>query len=143
MSRRILSQLGGWLLIVGSGIHAVLGLFIYSDALRAIASDGWINAVHPFRDREAAWWFFIVGLFYLTAGMVVVWLQRRGLPVPAFLGWELIGLAVVGSLLAFSPGWPVIAFAGGLVVLASRTPASAAAQGTPWAHLISGDGRSR
>ena len=48
--------------------------------------------------------------------------------MPAFLGWELVGLAVVGSLLAFSPGRPVIALAGGLVVLASRSPASEGTQ---------------
>jgi hypothetical protein len=40
-------------------------------------------------------------------GAVVIWLDNRQLPVPAFLGWSLLAWIVVASLIIEVSGFPL------------------------------------
>jgi hypothetical protein len=57
----------------------------------------------------------------LILGALLLWLDRRGLPIPAFVGWALAAWALVGTLLMPPSGFPVavaICLALGLAVRA-------------------------
>ena len=112
----------GELMIFNSVVHTVVGVALYAGSVAGMVADGVLDTVHDSREREAAWWFFVVGLLYLTVGLLVRWLRRQGIAAPGFLGWILVGLAVVGLVAAPSFGWPFIA-AAGVLVLASRRAA--------------------
>ncbi|RCS22104.1 hypothetical protein DUT91_20245 [Phyllobacterium salinisoli] len=58
---------------------------------------------------NAAFW-STIGSFALPLimlGAVVIWLDKRKLPVPAFLGWSLLGWIVVASLIIEVSGFPL------------------------------------
>jgi hypothetical protein len=58
---------------------------------------------------NAAFW-STVGSFALPLimiGTVVIWLDKRQLPVPAFLGWSLLAWIVVASLIIEVSGFPL------------------------------------
>lgn len=123
---RSLRSFGGELMIINSAIHTAVGVALYAGTVSGLVSDGLLNTVHLTREREAAWWFFVVGLLYLTVGLFLRWIRRQNLAPPRFPGWILIGLATVGLIVAPSIGWPFIA-AVGVLVLASRSPSRAGA----------------
>lgn len=58
---------------------------------------------------NAAFW-STIGSFALPLimiGAVVIWLDNRQLPVPAFLGWSLLAWIVVASLIIEVSGFPL------------------------------------
>jgi hypothetical protein len=58
---------------------------------------------------NAAFW-STIGSFALPLimlGAVVIWLDKRKFPVPAFLGWSLLGWIVVASLIIEVSGFPL------------------------------------
>jgi hypothetical protein len=58
---------------------------------------------------NAAFW-STIGSFALPLimlGAVVIWLDKRQLPVPAFLGWSLLAWIVVASLIIEVSGFPL------------------------------------
>jgi hypothetical protein len=72
---------------------------------------------------NAAFW-ATVGSFavpMILLGALVIWLDRRGLPVPAFVGWALLAWFIVASLIIEASGFPLgIPIAACLILGASR-----------------------
>lgn len=59
---------------------------------------------------NAAFW-STIGSFALPLimlGAVVIWLDKRKLPVPAFLGWSLLTWIIVASLIIEVSGFPLV-----------------------------------
>lgn len=58
---------------------------------------------------NAAFW-STIGSFALPLimlGAVVIWLDKRQLPIPAFLGWSLLAWIIVASLIIEVSGFPL------------------------------------
>jgi hypothetical protein len=58
---------------------------------------------------NAAFWSTIGSFAFplIMLGAVVIWLDKRQLPVPAFLGWSLLAWIVVASLIIEVSGFPL------------------------------------
>ncbi|QCI68997.1 hypothetical protein E8M01_02130 [Phreatobacter stygius] len=77
----------------------------------------------PVLDSNLSFW-TTVGSFavpLLILAQLVLWLDRRGLPVPAFIGWSLAAWLTVAALVIEPSGFPVgVAAAGCLIVGSDR-----------------------
>ena len=103
----------GPLLMATGVLHLVSGFVFYSGPLFAIAADGFLNAVKAdvafsTFDRLAAFaafWYMIFGVMLLMLGGLIHWAQARTGTLPAFLGWSLLALGVVGVILMPASGF--------------------------------------
>lgn len=121
----------GELMIFNSIVHTVIFIGIYRSTVAGMVADGLFNTVHTSTEREAAWWFLLVGLFYLSVGLFLRYLRKQNVAPPAFVGGMLIGLGGVGLFLAPSFGWPFIATAGVMALLERRRAAVSERPGSP------------
>ena len=105
----LMRRLSGPLLMATGVLHLLAGFVFYPEPLAAIMQDGFFNAVelNPAQfDREAAFWWMVFGGMLLIFGGLVHWAQARTGTLPAFLGWALLALGVVGvSLMPASGFW--------------------------------------
>lgn len=99
-----------------TAMHTMVGVAFYRHEWLGMARRGLVATVHASRANEAAFWFFVVSLFYLSLGLSLRWLRSINARPPASLGVLLLTLAAVGLALAPSFGWPFIATAGVLVL---------------------------
>ena len=99
---------GYWVQVTGV-IHTVFGLTVYSAGWRAIGKRGWWNAVDGDLTTERAFWFTIFGPLAVLLGALMVWVERRGVRLPKFLGWALLGgIGVCGVLMPVSGMWLLV-----------------------------------
>lgn len=106
-------RLSGWLLI-GYGIfHLLAGIFYGGGQLKAMAAEGFFNTIGTDFSRAAIFWYYFSGLLFILSGHLVWWIQRKkNLPLPAFVGWELLVLCVIGVILMPLSGfWLVLLLA--------------------------------
>ena len=120
----------GWIMVVQGGAHiALLG-----SAARVHMSD-WLHGVvwanpgpkphDPGEVTQGAAYFWAgpgsFGVPVLLTGALIVWLSRRHLPVPAFVGWGYAAWGLVCAAIA-GPGTPFLTAVvpAGLIVAAGR-----------------------
>lgn len=108
---------GRWLMGVGA-LHSVVGLVVFAGPLRALLTEGVVNALGS-RDplRNLAFWFLFGGVMTVLVGYLADWIERapRGVLPPA-LGWSLLSVAVLGVTLAPASGfWLVLPAAIGIL----------------------------
>lgn len=63
----------------------------------------------------------------LILGGLILWLDRRSVPIPAFVGWGLVAWALVASLVMLPSGFPVgfvVALALAIGIQRRQTPAA-------------------
>lgn len=99
-------------LLVGVG-HILLAALLFADQLADIASAGVVAAL-AFDERAseeaAAVWFTVNGALLVMVGQLARVHQRVGGTLPASPGWLLLGLGVLGALVAPVSGfWAYIA----------------------------------
>jgi hypothetical protein len=113
---------GGLALTVTGAIHTVYGLVAYGATLADIAGDGVFNAVGSSAgpDRDAALWFLVTGVLLIVLGRFARWAQRVTGTLPPFVGWSVIGVAVLVGVLVPASGWPLVAVSGVLLLGAGR-----------------------
>ena len=64
-------------------IHTIVGIVIYPEVIPRMVAGGLVNTVHDSVENEAAWWFFVVGLAYLSAGLLLRWMRTRAIAPPS------------------------------------------------------------
>ena len=103
----------GPLLIAIGLLHTVFGVTHYRRELAETWHAGFFNALAPALARKLAFWFLFSGFLLIVLGHLCLWLEKGlGRPVPAFVGWELLVLSLVGAaLMPVSGFWLVIAAA--------------------------------
>ena len=89
---------GHALLAVGV-LHTLVGLLGFATPLGAIARDGFVNAVDPHPDRQAAFCVLLTGVLLMTLGHSARWALRRTGTLPPALGWTLLVIAAAGAVL--------------------------------------------
>ena len=105
-------------------LHLLLFLWFGRRVLAAVASEGFWNTIDPIRDRQMIFWALMTGVFGLLFGQLALWVESHGKRLPAFLGWELIALALVtGVLMPASGGWLFLIPAVLLLLGARKAPA--------------------
>jgi len=93
--------------LIGIGVlHLLLFLWFGRRVLVAITNEGFWNTIDPIRDRQMIFWALMTGVFSVLLGQLALWVEARGKRLPAFLGWEIFGIALVcGVLMPVSGGW--------------------------------------
>ena len=97
-------KLSGYLLIITSILHFIGGFVFFPEPLTEIAQAGWWNAFSPdpFNlnyEREAAFWFMMISPLLFILGMLCCWIQEQKLIMPAFVGWILLAVTIVGIVI--------------------------------------------
>jgi len=118
-------RVSGYLLIAISIIHVLVGILICAVPLADIAHNGIFNAVSPDLlspnfDREAAFWFMMFAPLLFAIGQLCCWAEVQRLTLPAFLGWNLLAVSLVGILLQPISGFWLLILPAILIVLADR-----------------------
>lgn len=117
-------KMSGPLLIAIGVLDLLYVLAFYARQLSSIAGDGFFGAVEsdPAQlGREVAFWHLTFGLTVLILGALVRWAQARTGTLPAFLGWSLLALGLLGSILVPVSGfWLVLLLSVLMLVLARR-----------------------
>lgn len=120
MKENGMRRFSGHVLIAVGIVHNIVGIVGYSRPLADIGRGGVFNAVVPHFDRDAAFWFLMSGVLIFILGQLARWSQQRTGILPAFLGWELLAVAVVLAILMPVSGWPLVVTCSGLLLAASR-----------------------
>ncbi len=106
----------GTLLRLTGLLHQAVGLLVAGDLVVAALRDGYVGAFEVDAQRAVMFWYFVSGFFMLFAGRALAEIERER-PLPAGLGWWLLGIGVLGGLaIPLSGFW--LAVPQGLLVLA-------------------------
>lgn len=99
----------GKLLIATGILHNFIGIVLFSPILGDILQAGVFNSIDPHFDRNAAFWFLFGGLMMVLLGMMVQWMYQQTGTVPAFIGWWLLAIGVIGVIMMPASGfWLVL-----------------------------------
>jgi hypothetical protein len=115
------TEAAGWLLTGVAAVHAAFGLWMGRRPLLAIAHDGFVDAVDPHVDRNFVFWFLIASPLLWMLGRFARWLAAEGRRPPAWLGRNLLAVALVGAALMPASGFWLIVPPAALLLLAART----------------------
>jgi Family of unknown function (DUF6463) len=97
-------RIAGFWWIAVSALHGLVGIFVYFDQWKAIAQDGWFNAVssNPFApvfDREDAFFMTMLTPFIFLIGRLCLWASDRDLVFPTSVGVVLVITVCIGIFL--------------------------------------------
>lgn len=110
-----------WALIALGAIQCALGIYWSWEVWVRVANDGFFDAIDPWMDRNAAFWFAYLGLPLIFSGVLCVRLLRdTGRPLPQSTGCWLLGLGAVGTFLMPASGLILLAIFGILILLPVR-----------------------
>lgn len=87
--------------------------------LLPVVRDGFFKALYPRHDRLEIFWSLCFGVMGFFLGQLISWSEAQGKRTPAFLGWELLGLALLGAALMPISGWWLVMVSGVLTVVGS------------------------
>ncbi|SNY78565.1 hypothetical protein SAMN04244553_1327 [Nocardia amikacinitolerans] len=90
----------GWLIVLFPGIGHTVGALVETAPDHAGAwfdGEGWKADATAMNYAEAALWYtvFSFGVPFLVIGLLVLWLDRRGITPPAFVAWIVAGWTLV------------------------------------------------
>ncbi len=115
----------GWLIAFYGAAHTLGALTVEGAARHAPAWFSgalWGDDFAAMSPANGAYWLSLgsFGIPLVLIGLTVLWMERRGITPPAFIGWTLgVWTAVDGVVLAFTP-WPIVMLASVLLVLGTR-----------------------
>jgi hypothetical protein len=111
---------GNLLMATGIG-HALVGVALFYEALAAILREGFFNAIAPHMDREAAFWFLLLGPVWFLLGQVVNRaVSHRDTRLLGLLGWHVLVVGVVGAMLMPISGFWILIAVGPWILKAAR-----------------------
>jgi hypothetical protein len=116
-------------MVTGVG-HALVGVVLFSEPLGAMVREGFLSTVRYGQfDRAAAFWFLLFSPICVLLGQMVAHAMDRGDRwLLTVIGWNLLGMGVVGALIMPLSGfWILIAIAPLVFRLARTLPAGPAA----------------
>ena len=119
-------KLAGYWLIFTSILHFIGGFVFFPEPLAEIAWAGWWNAVSPdpFNlnyEREAAFWFMMISPLLFILGMLCCWIEEQKLIMPAFVGWILLFVTIIGIvILPVSGTWLLLVPSGIILFISLR-----------------------
>ncbi len=120
----------GFLLLGVGALHTLFGLVAGRAALAEMARPGSVHTVGGLSRPSLLFWFLMFGFVLLPLGHLCFWVERRlGRPLPAFLGWELLAVAMIGVVLDPRSGFWLGLALGASVALGARHGVNAACRG--------------
>lgn len=110
-----------WALVALGALHLALGIYWSWEVWARIVSDGFFDAIDPWMDRNAAFWFTYLSLPIMFAGVLCLQLLKdTGKPLPRVVGFWLLGMGAVGTFLMPASGFGLLVILGVLALLPVR-----------------------
>ncbi|WP_330231426.1 DUF6463 family protein [Nocardia sp. NBC_00508] len=126
----------GWLITLFGAAHTLGALTVEKAARHAgtwFSGGLWSDDLAAMSSANSAYWLSLAsfGVPLVVVGVMVLWLERRGIAPPTFVAWTL-GVWTVGgaAVLMFTP-WPILLLASVLLLVGSRRAARHDEQPTP------------
>jgi hypothetical protein len=115
----------GRLMVLYGAAHTLLALTVEGAARHAGAWFGGQLWGADFADMSAAnsaYWLTLAsfGPPLVVIGLMVLWMDRRGITPPPFIGWTLGALTVVDAAVLLLTPWPVLLLANVLLLVGAR-----------------------
>ncbi|MGW2009625.1 DUF6463 family protein [Streptomyces nigrescens] len=112
----------GWIITLCGTGHTVGALTLEKAGRYAgtwFSGGLWSEDFADMSPAGSAYWLSLAsfGIPLILVGLTVLWLDRRGITPPAFIGWTLAGWTVVDAVvLPFTP-WPIFVVACALLLI--------------------------
>jgi Family of unknown function (DUF6463) len=107
-----------WALIALGVVQLFLGVYWSWEVWVRVAQDGLFDAIDPWMDRNAAFWFTYLSLPVMFSGVICLRLLRdTGRPLPRVVGYWLLGLGALGTVFMPASGFFLLLIFGGLALL--------------------------
>ena len=121
----------GALLIATGILHNLIGFMMGWEVLKALANEGFVNSINTEMDRNAIFWFLFSGFMLMLLGKLMqTYSQEQNKPVPAYLGYYLLALTVIGCLMMPLSGFWLVLPQALIIIMAHRKPAATKALAT-------------
>ncbi|MCF3103108.1 hypothetical protein IPZ58_16165 [Streptomyces roseoverticillatus] len=123
----------GWLLVLFGTAHTLLALTVEGAARHAgewFSGALWGEGFSDMSPANSALWLSLesFGPPLIVVGLIVLWLDRRGIAPPPFIAWTLGIWSVVDAVILITTPWPLTLLANILLLVGGRR---AARRGTP------------
>ncbi|MFG3115575.1 DUF6463 family protein [Streptomyces sp. NPDC048197] len=118
----------GWLLVLFGAAHTLLALTMEGAARHAgqwFSGALWGEGFSDMSPANSALWLSLesFGPPLVVVGLVVLWLDRRGITPPPFIAWTLGILSVVDAVILITTPWPLLLLANILLLVGGRRAA--------------------
>ncbi|MEV3989913.1 DUF6463 family protein [Streptomyces sp. NPDC049837] len=129
----------GWLLVLLGAAHTLLALTLEGAARHAgewFSGALWGADFSHMSPANSALWLSLesFGPPLVVVGLIVLWLNRRGITPPPFIAWTLGIWGLVDAVILITTPWPLFLLANTLLLLGARRAnhaPQADATGTP------------
>ncbi|MEV4926527.1 DUF6463 family protein [Streptomyces roseoverticillatus] len=126
----------GWLLVFFGAAHTLLALTVEGAARHAgewFSGALWGEDFTDMSPANSALWLSLesFGLPLVVVGLIVLWLDRRGITPPQFIAWTLGIWGVLDAVILITTPWPLLLLANILLLAGGRR---AARRGNPAPH---------
>ncbi len=115
----------GWLMALYGAAHTLGALTVEGAARHAgawFSGDLWGEDLANMSPAGSAYWLSLAsfGVPLILIGLIVLWLDRRGITPPPFIAWTLGGLTVVDAVIFLPSPWPILLLANILLLVGAR-----------------------
>ena len=136
----------GWLIVLYGAAHTVGALTVEGAARHAgawFSGELWREDLSNMSPANSAYWLSwgSGGVPLIVIGLTVLWLSRRGITPPRFIGWILAIWSLVDAVVLLLTPWPIMLLATILLLVGARRaePAVAGRIGDGDSDAYSGD----
>ncbi|MGV9881479.1 DUF6463 family protein [Streptomyces sp. NPDC003006] len=118
----------GRLIVFYGAAHTIGALTVEGAADHAGAWFGgelWHDELSAMGPASSAYWLSLgsFGVPLVVVGLMVLWLERRGITPPSFIAWTLGLWTVADAVILLLTPWPVLLVASGLLLAGARRAA--------------------
>lgn len=115
----------GRLMVLYGAAHTLGALTVEGAARHAgawFSGELWNDDFSDMSPANSALWLSLdsFGPPLIVIGLTVLWLDRRGITPPPFIGWTLGTLTVVDAAILFKTPWPILLLANALLLVGAR-----------------------
>ena len=118
----------GWLIVFFGAAHTLGALTVLGAARHArtwFSGGLWQDDLANMSPANSALWLSLdsFGVPLIVVGLVVLWLDRRGITPPPFIAWVLGIWTVLDAVILVLTPWPIMLVAVGLLLAGARLAA--------------------
>ena len=118
----------GWLIVLFGAAHTLGALTVLGAARHAgtwFSGGLWRDDLADMSPANSALWLSLdsFGVPLIVVGLVVLWLDRRGITPPPFIAWVLGAWTVLDAVILALTPWPIMLVAVGLLLAGARRAA--------------------
>jgi hypothetical protein len=115
----------GWIMVLYGASHTLLALTVEGAARYVgawFSGELWGADFTSMSPANSAYWLTLAsfGPPLIVIGLIVLWLDRRGITPPPFIAWTLGILTVVDAVILLLTPWPILLLANILLLVGAR-----------------------